>query len=123
MRELSMKDWKDCPDCWGTGFVGGFQAPCDKEENGTWTWVQGLDPSPVVTGTVEGTYIDRKLFEELVNRAKKSGWKATQDASIRTLNYQIQTAAAEEFMQQTAKAFQQLGDALVKAFAIPREMM
>ena len=27
-----MKGWKECPDCWGTGLVGGFQAPCDRRE-------------------------------------------------------------------------------------------
>lgn len=25
-----MKLWKNCPDCWGTGLVGGFQAPCSR---------------------------------------------------------------------------------------------
>ena len=27
-----MKNWKGCPDCWGTGVVGGFQNPCSKSE-------------------------------------------------------------------------------------------
>ena len=27
-----MKGWEKCPDCWGTGFVGGFQAACEKRE-------------------------------------------------------------------------------------------
>lgn len=27
-----MKGWKKCPHCWGTGFVGGFQAPCDHHD-------------------------------------------------------------------------------------------
>jgi len=25
-----MKDWKECPDCWGTGLVGGFQRACER---------------------------------------------------------------------------------------------
>ena len=24
-----MKDWKECPDCWGTGLIGGFMRPCE----------------------------------------------------------------------------------------------
>jgi hypothetical protein len=27
-----MKGWNECPDCWGTGLIGGFQAPCNRRE-------------------------------------------------------------------------------------------
>ena len=37
-----MKDWKDCPTCWGTGFYKGYGMPCaQKNEPGftVETWV------------------------------------------------------------------------------------
>jgi len=26
-----VKGWRECPDCWGTGFVRGFGANCGKQ--------------------------------------------------------------------------------------------
>lgn len=53
-----MKNWKGCPDCWGTGLVGGFQQPCEK---------QGSDYAYAEGGFVKGVpvFIDRERGPEL----------------------------------------------------------
>ncbi len=57
-----MKGWKECPDCWGTGFVRGFGAPCGKKKPVEDDYFFGVENTKC---QVEITYYNRDLLKKI----------------------------------------------------------